>query len=41
MRDPAAYPNEPESFNPDRFLKGGRLDPDVPNPQAVYGFGRR
>ena len=41
MRDPAAYPDEPESFNPDRFIKNGQLDPDVPNPQALYGFGRR
>ena len=29
-------------FNPDRFLKGGKLDPDVQDPTvAAFGFGRR
>ncbi|KAK7692340.1 hypothetical protein QCA50_003965 [Cerrena zonata] len=39
--DPIAYP-EPERFNPGRFIKDGRLDPDVRNPlDFTFGFGRR
>ncbi|KAK7676908.1 hypothetical protein QCA50_020164 [Cerrena zonata] len=35
------YP-EPMQFNPDRFIKNGRLDPDVRNPLTfTFGFGRR
>ena len=33
---------EPDRFNPDRFLKDGELNPDVPDPTKVaFGFGRR
>ena len=40
LRDPIEYP-DPESFNPHRFMKGGRLDPDVRDPKtAAFGFGR-
>ncbi|OBZ72885.1 O-methylsterigmatocystin oxidoreductase [Grifola frondosa] len=39
--DPTAYP-EPGTFNPDRFLKDGRLDPSVRDPRTlIFGFGRR
>lgn len=35
------YP-EPERFNPDRFIKDGRLNPDVRDPLTIaFGFGRR
>jgi hypothetical protein len=35
------YPS-PEEYKPERWLKDGRLDPDVQNPSiAAFGFGRR
>ncbi|KAJ7032293.1 cytochrome P450 [Mycena alexandri] len=34
------YP-EPHTFNPERFLLDGKLNPDVRDPQAAFGFGRR
>ena len=40
-RDPEIYP-DPEAFNPDRFLKDGKLNPLVLNPEdRVFGAGRR
>ena len=40
-RDPVQYP-DPDRFLPERFLKEGKLDPDVRNPRAFsFGFGRR
>ena len=41
LRDPKVYPDDPDSFNPDRFLRNGELNPDVPGPEAFFGFGRR
>ncbi|EIN07330.1 cytochrome P450 [Punctularia strigosozonata HHB-11173 SS5] len=41
LQDPSHYP-KPESFNPDRFMKDGQIDPDVLDPAlAAFGFGRR
>lgn len=41
LHDEDAYP-EPFEFKPDRFMKDGKLDPDVRDPgHAAFGFGRR
>ena len=40
-RDPSIYP-DPETFNPDRFLKDGKINPLVLNPEdRGFGTGRR
>ena len=41
MRDRKVYPEDPNSFNPDRFLLDGKLNPAIPRPDAFFGFGRR
>ncbi|OSD07435.1 cytochrome P450 [Trametes coccinea BRFM310] len=41
MHDPDIYP-EPNKFIPERFIKDGKMDPDVLDPASlVFGFGRR
>ena len=41
FRDESIYP-KPEDFDPERFLKGGKLDPSVRDPEErVFGAGRR
>ena len=41
LHDPTVYPN-PEEFVPGRFLKDGRLNPDIRDPTRIaFGFGRR
>ncbi|KAG5634702.1 hypothetical protein H0H81_001059, partial [Sphagnurus paluster] len=37
----SVYP-DPFTFNPDRFMKDGKLNPDIKDPSsATFGFGRR
>ena len=41
LHDSEMYP-EPERFLPERFVKDGKLNPDIMDPATVaFGFGRR
>ncbi|KAJ7025140.1 cytochrome P450 [Mycena alexandri] len=40
LHDEVMYP-EPDLFTPERFLLDGKLNPEVRDPQATFGFGRR
>ena len=41
LHDPVDNP-EPDVFNPERFIKDGKIDPNVRDPNAfAFGFGRR
>ena len=41
LRDPVDY-LDPETFNPDRFILDGQINPEVRDPAAIiFGFGRR
>ena len=41
LHDPKVF-NNPMEFQPERYLKDGKLNPDVMDPFcAAFGFGRR
>jgi len=41
LNNEADYP-DPSSFNPERYLKNGQLDPNIRDPALMaFGFGRR
>ncbi|KAJ7097114.1 cytochrome P450 [Mycena belliarum] len=40
LHDEAVYP-DPFNFEPERFLLNGKLNPEIPDPQVTFGFGRR
>ncbi|KAJ8690951.1 hypothetical protein PTI98_010568 [Pleurotus ostreatus] len=40
LRDEEVY-SDPETFNPERFLKDGEIDPKTLDPIPNFGFGRR
>ncbi|KAF7978425.1 hypothetical protein HWV62_594 [Athelia sp. TMB] len=40
LNDEKMYP-DPFTFNPDRFIKNGKLDLSVRDPEAAFGYGRR
>ncbi|KAI0085089.1 cytochrome P450 [Irpex rosettiformis] len=41
LHNPEEYP-EPDKFNPDRFIKDGKINPAIRDPATIaFGFGRR
>ncbi|KIM82727.1 hypothetical protein PILCRDRAFT_88402 [Piloderma croceum F 1598] len=40
LHNPDVYP-EPEKFRPQRFLTDGKLNPDIRDSVAAFGYGRR
>ncbi|KAF9261712.1 cytochrome P450 [Marasmius fiardii PR-910] len=42
LHDPAVYGSDVDEFNPGRFLtRDGKVNPEVPDPQVAFGYGRR
>ncbi|KAJ7572295.1 cytochrome P450 [Mycena floridula] len=40
-QDKSVYGEDVDTFNPERFLKDGVMNPEVPSPDIVFGFGTR
>lgn len=42
LRNEEDYGPDPDTFNPERFLKDGQLNMDIRDPSNMaFGFGRR
>ena len=41
LHDKTVYGDDVDEFRPERFLQGNSLNPDIPHPDAAFGFGRR
>ncbi|KAK7049828.1 hypothetical protein VNI00_005258 [Paramarasmius palmivorus] len=41
LYDENLYGPNTDQYNPDRFMKGSELNPDVRHPEMAFGFGRR
>ncbi len=41
LHDKTVYGDDVDKFRPERFLQGNNLNPDIPHPDAAFGFGRR
>ncbi|KAK7434477.1 hypothetical protein VKT23_020160 [Stygiomarasmius scandens] len=41
LHDTAIYGLDADDFNPDRFIKNGELNPEMPDVKSTFGFGRR
>ena len=41
LHDDALY-DDPDTYRPDRFMKDGKINPDVQDPRDMFfGFGKR
>ncbi|KAK0462940.1 cytochrome P450 [Desarmillaria tabescens] len=41
VNDVSVYGENPNVFNPNRFLKDGKINADIPHPSEAFGFGRQ
>ncbi|KAF8654799.1 hypothetical protein AX16_003368 [Volvariella volvacea WC 439] len=41
LRDESIFGPDTDTYNPERFLKDGQINPDIMFPEMAFGFGRR
>lgn len=41
LNDESMYGPDTDKFNPERWLKDGKINPSVKDPDFAFGFGRR